>query len=434
MIDLLIYYISIDSNRTFLMDLFNKFMNLNLNLFKNIFNKSSKKINFNELPLEINKEIISFLDCKSKYNLYYSNKFFNDYRLLNNEIILVNNYHNYDSNPIFPYDDIDINSLRFIKLINFEKYIDLKSLYIKFCSIPLIKLSNNLKLDFIKINFSILNDIEYFDNIDTLTNLDLSYSHIVIVNSNIQLNNNFYRILFDQKKLVKLNLLETKFFKKEEFCKNTSFYSFHYNDFLCDLSFLNNKVELRELSLTGLYIKDSYKLIEITKLIKLESLSLTKSRISTIDLSGLTNLTYLNLSDTKLFTDNSIISIDKLINLKTLYLHQHTIDDLFFFNNMIKLKSLSIIASNIRNIDLSNLTNLTDLNCSLSILKYRESIIGLYTLSNLINLDLSRTNIIDININNFKKLKNLNLQHCKYFKIDQFKENNTNNNCSIFFK
>lgn len=432
MIDLLIYFISIDNNRTFLMDLFNIFMNMNL--FKNILNKSSKKIDFNELPLEINKEIISFLDCKSKYNLYYSNKFFNGYRLLDNQIILVDNYYsydNYDSNPIFPYDDIDINSLRFIKLINFEKYIDLKSLYIKFCSIQNLYISNNLKLDFIKINFSVLNDIEYFDNIDTLTNLDLSYCHIV--NSNIQLNNNFYRMLFDQKKLVKLNLLETKFFKKEEFCKRTSFYSFHYNDFLCDLSFLNNKVELRELSLTGLYIKDSYKLIEITKLIKLESLSLTKSRISTIDLSCLTNLTYLNLSDTKLFTDNSIIGIDKLINLKTLYLHQYTIDDLFFFNNLIKLKSLSIIASNIINIDLSNLTNLTDLNCSLSILKYRESIIGLYTLSNLVNLDLSRTNFIDININNFNKLKNINLQHCKYFKLDQFRENNTNNNCSIFF-
>ena len=96
-------------------------------------------------------------------------------------------------------------------------------------------------------------------------------------------------------------------------------------------------------------------------------------------LSGLTNLTYLNLQGNSI---SAISAVAGLTNLQFLYLYRNNISDISSVANLTNLTELSLGKNNISNISaLSNLTNLTELDLTSNSISDISSLSGLTNLT-----------------------------------------------------
>jgi len=141
----------------------------------------------------------------------------------------------------------------------------------------------------------------------------------------------------------------------------------------------------------------------ISKLINLKQLSFEDCNyVGRIDFINLKNLTYLKIEDCDYFFNNALQNISKMTNLKSLNVHESY--------------RISELCDDIPELNLEYISNLTQLETlKLIAIKNMVNTICLSKLSHLTDLDLSQSNITDIDcqfLTTLTRLKYLNLNHC----------------------
>ncbi len=145
---------------------------------------------------------------------------------------------------------------------------------------------------------------------------------------------------------------------------------------ISDLSPLSGLTNLTYLDLTSNSISDISALSNLTNLTGLFLFSNSISDVSA--LSNLTNLTYLSLSRNSI---SDVSALSNLTNLTVLYLYNNSISDVSALSNLTNLTVLYLDNNSISDVSaLSNLTNLTELGLR------NNSISDVSALSNLTNL------------------------------------------------
>ena len=174
---------------------------------------------------------------------------------------------------------------------------------------------------------------------------------------------------------------------------------------IADLSPLRKLVNLRRLVLTGSSASD---FSPLSDLLSLEYLDLSRSSVKDIKfLRKLVNLRFLNCGENKI---SNIKPLSGLVNLEYLILRKCPIEDITQLSNHVNLKLIDLSSTQITDISpLGSLGNLEevlladcDLISSLSPIKY---------LNNIVRLDLSWRDIVDIGVISFLKLRFLDLSN-----------------------
>lgn len=210
----------------------------------------------------------------------------------------------------------------------------------------------------------------------------------------------------------------------------------YYDTDMSDLTGLEYAINLERIYCTG--VKD---ISPLTNSTKMEKLWIRYSNLENIDvLENFSNLTYLDLSYSKI---NDISVILKLTNLVELHLVDNNLTDITVLQNLTSLEYLELRENKIQDLTpLINLTNLTFLDLGnnnlidIGQLKYLtnleslglsdnkiENITILSTLRNLISLDLCNNKIKDItSLANLTSLEGLRLSNNIISDIDNLEK------------
>ena len=112
-------------------------------------------------------------------------------------------------------------------------------------------------------------------------------------------------------------------------------------------------IDNKQLTLCKLGLKN----IDLTGLINLQYLDLSNNQLQNIDLNGLINLERLSISNNQLQT----IDLNGLINLEILYLYNNQLQNIDL-TGLINLKTLSLFRNYLEDINLTGLINLQYVN------------------------------------------------------------------------
>jgi len=178
-----------------------------------------------------------------------------------------------------------------------------------------------------------------------------------------------------------------------------------------DLYHIENLTNLEYLFAQYMSIIDN-DIRSLGKLTKLKILNLSNRSFifnDNIDLTPLGNLTNLKtLTMNLIVTNENIVVLEKLVNLKRLYLEENRIGNISSLRNLVKMKELSLENNTVRDVTpLGNLVNLDYLNLG------RNEIHDITPLRNLVNLEylnLGSNDIDDITpLRNLVNLEYLNI-------------------------
>ncbi len=174
---------------------------------------------------------------------------------------------------------------------------------------------------------------------------------------------------------------------------------------------VSNLINLQHLNLH----ENNLTSLSVSGLTNLQTLVCSSNSLTSIDVSGLTNLVLLDFSINPLL-DNFIYS--ELPNLNQLICNNTSMGNTNI-NVMNNLTYLDISGCQFSNLDVSNLTNLTHLDCSYnSVLSSGISNLNLGQLTNLTYLDCANNTIASLSLENLTNLTYLNCSNNQLSNLD----------------
>ncbi|WP_051484015.1 cell wall-binding repeat-containing protein [Finegoldia magna] len=261
-------------------------------------------------------------------------------------------------------------------------------------------LKNLKKLKLLRLSHNAINDLTPLKDLSGLEKLYISHNQIEDVSilnnlknlKNLDISVNKVNDISDLKDLTKVENLDMRNNKISDISVTKNYKNLNWlmanNNQIKDISSLKSNTELNYLNLENNQIEDAS---AITDLSKLQSLNLNNNKITKIDVSKLTDLTELSISQNGL---ESIDSISKLMKLNDVNLSENKLTSVEALKDLTELGMLNLSSNQIKDIaPIKNLAKLYNLDVHSNPIK---DISVAKDLKQLGDVDVSETQITDL--------------------------------------
>ena len=261
-------------------------------------------------------------------------------------------------------------------------------------------LKNLKKLKLLRLSHNAINDLTPLKDLTGLEKLYISHNQIEDVSilnnlknlKNLDISVNKVNDISDLKDLTKVENLDMRNNKISDISVTKNYKNLNWlmanNNQIKDISSLKSNTELNYLNLENNQIEDAS---AITDLSKLQSLNLNNNKITKIDVSKLTDLTELSISQNGL---ESIDSISKLMKLNDVNLSENKLTSVEALKDLTELGMLNLSSNQIKDIaPIKNLAKLYNLDVHSNPIK---DISVAKDLKQLGDVDVSETQITDL--------------------------------------
>lgn len=261
-------------------------------------------------------------------------------------------------------------------------------------------LKNLKKLKLLRLSHNAINDLTPLKDLSGLEKLYISHNQIEDVSilnnlknlKNLDISVNKVNDISDLKDLTKVENLDMRNNKISDISVTKNYKNLNWlmanNNQIKDISSLKSNTELNYLNLENNQIEDAS---AITDLSKLQSLNLNNNKITKIDVSKLTDLTELSISQNGL---ESIDSISKLMKLNDVNLSENKLTSVEALKDLKELGMLNLSSNQIKDIaPIKNLAKLYNLDVHSNPIK---DISVAKDLKQLGDVDVSETQITDL--------------------------------------
>ena len=261
-------------------------------------------------------------------------------------------------------------------------------------------LKNLKKLKLLRLSHNAINDLTPLKDLSGLEKLYISHNQIEDVSilnnlknlKNLDISVNKVNDISDLKDLTKVENLDMRNNKISDISVTKNYKNLNWlmanNNQIKDISSLKSNTELNYLNLENNQIEDAS---AITDLSKLQSLNLNNNKITKIDVSKLTDLTELSISQNGL---ESIDSISKLMKLNDVNLSENKLTSVEALKDLTELGMLNLSSNQLKDIaPIKNLAKLYNLDVHSNPIK---DISVAKDLKQLGDVDVSETQITDL--------------------------------------
>ena len=261
-------------------------------------------------------------------------------------------------------------------------------------------LKNLKKLKLLRLSHNAIKDLTPLKDLSGLEKLYISHNQIEDVSilnnlknlKNLDISVNKVNDISDLKDLTKIENLDMRNNKISDISVTKNYKNLNWlmanNNQIKDISSLKSNTELNYLNLENNQIEDAS---AITDLSKLQSLNLNNNKITKIDVSKLTDLTELSISQNGL---ESIDSISKLMKLNDVNLSENKLTSVEALKDLTELGMLNLSSNQIKDIaPIKNLAKLYNLDVHSNPIK---DISVAKDLKQLGDVDVSETQITDL--------------------------------------